>query len=79
MAPPAEPHASIIDASRLDGGDAKAFRAAERYMVHFADVLAAWIRRLALVRPSGMGGAIVAGAYDVLPRPYPVEVFDDAR
>jgi AraC-like DNA-binding protein len=34
------------------------------------------VTRLALVRPAGLGGAIVAGAYDVLPRPYPVEVFD---
>jgi AraC-like DNA-binding protein len=37
------------------------------------------VRRLALVRPSGLGGAIVAGAYEVLPRPYPVAVFGDAR
>jgi AraC-like DNA-binding protein len=34
------------------------------------------VSRLALVRPAGLGGAIVAGAYDVLPRPYPVQVFD---
>jgi len=35
------------------------------------------VTRLALVRPSGMGGAIVAGAFEVLPRPYPVSVFGD--
>jgi AraC-like DNA-binding protein len=78
LAPPAVPHASIVDASRLEGGDPAAFGAAERYLTRYGDVLAAAVRRLALVRPRGLGGAIVAGAYEVLPRPYPVRVFDDA-
>lgn len=77
LAPPAEPHASIVDASRLDGGDPAAFRSTERYLSRHADVLKAWVTKLALIRPSGMGGAIVAGAYEVLPRPYPVAVFHD--
>jgi AraC-like DNA-binding protein len=34
---------------------------------------------MALVRPSGMNGAVVAGAFDVLPRPFPVAVFGDAE
>jgi AraC-like DNA-binding protein len=75
LAPPAVPHVSIVDASRLLGGNVGAFALLERYMSRHADELAKQVRRLALVRPSGLEGAIVAGAYDVLPRPYAVSVF----
>jgi AraC-like DNA-binding protein len=78
LGPPAEPHAAIIDASRLEGGDPAAFGAAERYVSRHASSLATWVTRLALVRPAGMMGAVVAGAHEVLPRPYPVQIFDDA-
>jgi AraC-like DNA-binding protein len=76
LAPPAVLHASIIDASRLSGSDPSAFRAAERYLTHYADILKKWVSRVALLRPRGLPGATVAGAYEVLPRPYPVAVFD---
>jgi AraC-like DNA-binding protein len=79
LAPPAEPHASIIDASRLAGGDPAAFRSAERYLSRYGELLKSWVTRVALVRPRGLGGAIVAGAYEVLPRPYPVSVFGDVE
>ncbi len=79
LAPPARPHVSIVDASRLEGGDERAFRALERYVTHYAEPLRAWVHKLAIVRPAGLRGAIVAGAYEVLPRPYPVAVFDDAK
>ena len=79
LAPPAEPHASIVDASRLEGGDADAFGALERYLTRYGEILGRWVRRLALVRPPGLGGAIVSGAYQVLPRPYPVAVFDEVE
>lgn len=78
LAPPAEPHVTLFDASRLEGSDPAAFRAAERYLGHFAPALARHVERLALVRPSGMNGAVVAGAFEVLPRPFPVAVFGDA-
>jgi AraC-like DNA-binding protein len=78
LGPAAVPHASIIDASRLDGGDPSAFRAAERYLTQHHAALQARIGHVALIRPVGMHGAMVSGAFDVLPRPYPVQVFDDA-
>jgi AraC-like DNA-binding protein len=78
LAPPAQPHASIIDASRIEGGDPRAFGAANRYLTAHKKKLSAQVTRLALVRPSGLDGALVAGAYDVLTRPYPVQVFADA-
>jgi AraC-like DNA-binding protein len=77
LRPPAVPHASIVDASRLDAGDPAAFNAAEQYLTRFGDALARQVTRLALVRPRGLGGALVAGAYEVLPRPYPVAVFGE--
>lgn len=78
LGPPAEPHASVIDASRIEGVDAGAFAAAGRYLAKHRVALRTAVVRVALVRPSGLGGAIVAGAYQVLPRPYPVEVVADA-
>jgi len=78
LSPPAEPHVTLFDASRLEGSDPLAFHAAERYLAHHASALASNVRRLALVRPSGMNGAVVAGAFEVLPRPFPTAVFGDA-
>lgn len=78
LAPPAVAHASIIDASRLAHTDPGAFRAAERYLTHFGALLGNRLTRLALVRPDGLSGAVVAGAFDVLPQPYPTRVFTSA-
>jgi hypothetical protein len=73
---PAVPHASLVDASRLVGSDTGSFRALERFMTHFQEALRRWVLRLALVRPPGISGAMVAGVFEVVPRPYPVRVFD---
>jgi AraC-like DNA-binding protein len=78
LEPPAVPHAKIIDASRLEGSDPIAFRLLERYLSAFADALGRWVVKTALVRPAGLSGAMVSGVYEVLPAPYPVEVFADA-
>jgi AraC-like DNA-binding protein len=72
------PHVSLVDCSRIEGGDPRSFRAAGRYIAMNQAALERQVERLALVRPAGMDGALVAGAFDVLPRPYPVEVFGDA-
>jgi AraC-like DNA-binding protein len=77
LAPPAVPHTSIIDATRLGAGDPGAFKAAERYLLRYGHLLTSWVTRQALIRPPGIGGAIVSGAFDVLPQPYPVAVFED--
>jgi AraC-like DNA-binding protein len=78
LAAPAVPHASVVDASRIEGGDPRAFLAADRYLTRHKSSLATQVTRLALLRPAGLDGALVAGAYNVLTRPYPVEVFADA-
>ena len=79
LAPPAEPHASLVDARSLRGGDVGAFAALGRYLTKHRTALARQVTHLALVRPPGLEGAIVAGAYEVLPRPYPVKIFDDVE
>ena len=74
---PAVPHVSVVDASRLEGVDSGAFGALDGYVRDHLDSLSRQVTRLALVRPPGMEGAFVAGFFEVLPRPYPVEVFAD--
>jgi AraC-like DNA-binding protein len=71
-------HASLVDASRVDSVDAAAFELLSQYVRARHDELSAHVARLALVRPSGMAGAIAAGFYAVLDAPYPVELFADA-
>jgi AraC-like DNA-binding protein len=77
LGPSAEPHVSVVDASRLDGADVGAFRALEWYVRHNAAQLAERVTKLALVRPRGLSGAIVTGVFDVVVRPHPVQVFDE--
>lgn len=77
LAPPAVPHASIVDARRLDGVDAGAYGAISGYVKDHWEPLRAYVTRLALVRPSGLAGAVVAGFFQVLSPPYPVETFAD--
>jgi transcriptional regulator GlxA family with amidase domain len=54
------------------------FRSAGRYLEHYHQVLSTQLLRLALIRPAGVEGAAIAGAFEVLRRPYPVRVFATA-
>jgi AraC-like DNA-binding protein len=62
----------------LWGRPSAAFAAADRYIRAHRAMLERWVEALALIRPPGMGGALVAGAFEVLPRPYAVGVVEDA-
>lgn len=73
---PAVPHVSIVDAARIEGIDAGAFEALDGYVRANMGSLGRQVTRLALVRPPGMEGAFVAGFFEVLPKPYPVGVFE---
>ncbi|NUO48520.1 MAG: helix-turn-helix transcriptional regulator [Polyangiaceae bacterium] len=75
--PPSVPHAALIDASRLEGGEPAAFSRVERFVAKQEATLRQWIVRLAMVRPGGLAGAIVAGAEAMLPFPHPVSIFED--
>lgn len=71
-------HRSIVDVSRLEGVDSGAFEALNAYVSDYREALSKAVVRLALVRPSGMAGAVTSGFYEVSGSPYPVEIFDDA-
>lgn len=77
LAEPARPHASLIDATRLDRVDAGAFEALAAYVERTRERMTRWVTRLAIVRPSGFVGALAAGFYEAIDPPYPVEVFDE--
>ena len=79
LAPEASLHGAIVDATGIEGADGTAFTALEWYVGRHAERLREKVARLALVRPSGLEGAIVAGVFDVLDRPYPVRVFSDVE
>jgi AraC-like DNA-binding protein len=70
-------HVSVIDATRIEGADISAFKALAWYMRTNAEQLARVVSRLALVRPRGFSGAMVTGVFDMVVRPYPVQVFDN--
>lgn len=78
LAAPVTPHQSIVDARRVDGVDAEGFEVLSAYVTDHHAELAAQVTRLALVRPEGLPGAAIAGFFEVLAPPYPVQVFDDA-
>lgn len=73
---PAVPHGSLVDARRIEGVDAAAFETLTAYVDEHRDALAKQVQRLALIRPLGMEGAVVAGFFEVLPKPYPVATFE---
>ena len=75
----AVPHASLVDVRRLVSGDPRAFAVLTRYLRTNFETFRTCVTRLALVRPSGLLGATVAGFYQVAGSPYPVRVFDDLR
>lgn len=76
LAPTAAPHASLIDAHRLESGDPRAFQVLAKHLHVNFGAFRTQVTRVALVRPPGVLGAMVAGFYEVQRAPYPVRVFD---
>lgn len=77
LEPSVAPHASLVDARRLDSSDPRAFLVLAKYLRANFEAFRTQVTRLALVRPPGILGATVAGFYQVAGAPYPVRVFDD--
>ena len=75
LRPTVSPHVSLVDASRVEAAEPRAFELLAKYVEANTDLLGQKVRRLALARPSGMAGALVAGFFEVLPKPYPVATF----
>jgi AraC-like DNA-binding protein len=74
---PAVPHGSVVDARRLERVDPSAFEVLGSYVGNESAALGRQVVRLALVRPRGIEGAVVAGFFGVVPPPYPVSVFEE--
>lgn len=66
---------SLIDLCRVHGIDPGTFDLLAEYVSLHAEVLGRRIAALALVRPAGFIGAVVAGFYQVVKHVHPVEVF----
>lgn len=79
LSEPVAPHGSLVDVSRVESVDAAAFEALNDYVSGHRAELSRAVTRLALVRPSGLAGAVTSGFFTVTGAPYPVEVFDSAR
>jgi len=75
FAPGVARHASIIDARYMDGVDPEAFNNLARYVVAHRVSLSQIHTGQAILRPSGLVGAVVAGFHAVLDTIYPVKVF----
>jgi len=71
-------HGALVDATRLEGAELSAFAALERYVQKHHARLGRQVSRLAIAHAAGLPGAVVAGFYQVLRPPYPVETFSDA-
>ncbi len=71
------PHASLIDVRRLEAGDPRAFAVFADYLRRNWNAFRTRVTRVALVRPPGLLGAMVAGFYQLERAPYPVRVFDE--
>jgi len=68
-------HLSLFDASALSSVTPTAFGALGEFLSPHAPKLARTVRRQAVVRPSGIAGAMVAGYYNLFPPPYPYQLF----
>ncbi|MFT3707150.1 MAG: helix-turn-helix domain-containing protein [Archangium sp.] len=74
LGPNARAHASLVDASLVQVADPAAFEVLQRYVVSHLAQLRERVTKLALVRPGGLPGAVVAGFFSVLESPYPTQV-----
>lgn len=73
----AQPHVSLVDTRRIAHADPGAFGVLNTYVRNNFELLRRKVLKLALVRPGGMEGAVVAGFFQVLQPPYPVHVVED--
>ena len=72
-----ERHASLVDVRRVEAAEPVGFEMLRTYLREHRSEMGHLVSALALVRPSGMVGAVAAGFFDVEAPPYPVSVHDD--
>lgn len=74
LGPNARAHGSLVDASLVQVVDPAAFAVLQEYVVGHLAQLKERVTKLALVRPGGLPGAVVAGFFSVMESPYPTKV-----
>jgi AraC-like DNA-binding protein len=79
LAPGVARHASIVDLRHLEDANPSAFVVLARFLQENAAAIGDRLSQVALVRPGGYLGMIVAGFHDVIGAPYPLRVFDCLR
>jgi AraC-like DNA-binding protein len=77
LAPGVEPHATLVDMRGLEGGDLSAFAPLIQHVTSDHDLAATKVTRMAVVRPPGVLGMTIAGFFQVVRVPYPVQIFAD--
>ena len=70
-------HVSLVDARRVEGADPRGFAVLENYVKKHHTALARAVKKLAVVRPDGLVGAITSDFFGIAPPPYPVSLFED--
>lgn len=75
LGPHAGPHRSLVDVRHVESVDAAAFEVLQQYVSAHHQGLKERVTSLALLRPKGLVGAVVAGFYAVLDSPYPTRDF----
>jgi AraC-like DNA-binding protein len=76
IAPGVPRHVTLVDARQLEAIDPSAFALLQEFARRHLEHSRQRVSRLALVQPTGMPGAVVAGFYAVLAAPFVVEGFD---
>lgn len=76
LRPDAGPHASLVDLRRLTGVDEAAYAALVAHLGARQDDYRERVTRQALLRPSGLPGAVVTGFYQMMEASYPTRVYE---
>jgi AraC-like DNA-binding protein len=76
LGPEVARHASIVDLRYLEDANPSAFVVLARFLQENAAAIGDRLTQVALVRPGGYLGMIVAGFHDVVGAPYPLRVFE---
>lgn len=71
------PHAALVDVSNVDALGQDGFEVLAAYVMRHAAQLARIVTRTAMVRSTGLNGAIASGFFDVVGSPFPVSFWDD--
>jgi AraC-like DNA-binding protein len=71
------PHAAIVDVSSVDALGQEGFEVLAGYVMRHGARLAQIVTQTAMVRSTGLNGAIASGFFDIVGSPFPVSFWHD--